>query len=239
MMVCFYCKEEKEISEFSPRSDSPGKYRSVCKCCKNDKQRDNYYKRKAANPFVFRSQKIKFAAQRKGIPYNLTPEFLKGIWTGLCPVSGEEIFIPTEPGLRTDPNAAELDRFVPERGYVKGNVTWISRKYNMKKQNSTLDELRSLVRWMESSTPRQEAHATIEKQKQVPWNKGRRTPGSTKSGEQNQSSVLTEAKVRSILIEYTGARGQLTSLAKKHNVSPASIRKIVKRQTWKHVEIER
>lgn len=171
MIVCSTCDEELDESCFSFRPGR-GKYRTVCRKCMNFRQRENYYKRKKVNPFVFKHQKLSNSAKQRDLPYDLTPEFLKGIWTGICPVSGEEIFISLSHEDRKNLSAAELDRFVPELGYVRGNVTWISRRFNMKKQDSTLKELKSLVEWMERHEPVKEAHADIEKAKNTPWNKG-------------------------------------------------------------------
>lgn len=50
---------------------------------------------------------------------------------------------------RTDEFAAELDRFTPELGYVKGNVAFLSRRANRLKNNTTTHELRQLLNWME------------------------------------------------------------------------------------------
>ena len=60
-------------------------------------------------------------------------------------------------------------------------------------------------------------------------------PNSTPRGESNPSSRLTEEKVYDILEQYTGERGQITQLARQYEVNPATIRKIVKRETWKHL----
>jgi len=44
-----------------------------------------------------------------------------------------------------------IDRLIPELGYVKGNVTWMSRRANQLKNNGSLRELRKIVEWMEST----------------------------------------------------------------------------------------
>jgi hypothetical protein len=51
---------------------------------------------------------------------------------------------------REDEMAAELDRFVPEKGYVKGNVHWLSRKANRLKNNSSVEILEKLLEWMKN-----------------------------------------------------------------------------------------
>lgn len=65
----------------------------------------------------------------------------------MCPVFGIEISITEKD--RSDEFAAELDRFVPALGYVKGNVMFLSRRANRLKNNVTTKELKQLIKWME------------------------------------------------------------------------------------------
>lgn len=62
----------------------------------------------------------------------------------VCPVLGVPL---TTWGHNT---RAQLDRAVPSRGYVKGNVQWISAKANHIKSNATLDELVAVVQHVRS-----------------------------------------------------------------------------------------
>ena len=43
-----------------------------------------------------------------------------------------------------------LDRLIPELGYVKGNVAFISYKANRIKSNATLPEVEAVVAWMKT-----------------------------------------------------------------------------------------
>ena len=238
MLNCYVCKQEKDENLFVLRGDDrPNKYRNICKDCHNQRNRKGYYKRKKQNPFIFKHQRLIISTSQRGIHYDLTPEFLKGIWTGFCPISGEEIVLTTGEGEHLNDNSAELDRFIPELGYVKGNVTWISRKFNRKKNDSTLSELKKLVEWLEVHEPVKEAHGEVIKPPQAPWNKGLKTPNSTERGEGNPNSKLNGKKVREILEEYTGKRGQIAYFATKYKVSRAAISKVVKRETWRHIKI--
>ncbi|WKV17107.1 hypothetical protein [Salmonella phage PKM.Hi.22.6] len=49
-------------------------------------------------------------------------------------------------------HTAHLDRLDPNKGYVRGNVTWLSGRANRIKYDASLTELRLLVSWMESVT---------------------------------------------------------------------------------------
>jgi hypothetical protein len=76
----------------------------------------------------------------------LDAEYLESIWTGLCPVLQVPIYLHERD--RSDEFTAELDRFVPNKGYTKGNVHFLSRKANRLKNNVTTKELEQLINWM-------------------------------------------------------------------------------------------
>lgn len=94
----------------------------------------------------------KHRAKRFGIPFNLTiadihiPEF--------CPIFP---YIKLEDGhgrgyLRKD-SIPSLDKIIPEKGYVQGNVWVISWKANRLKSNATLEELELLVKGLKEKIP--------------------------------------------------------------------------------------
>ena len=80
-----------------------------------------------------------------GVAFDLTPEYLESIWTGYCPVRKVVLKLDTD---RRDEDAAELDRFDPDLGYTQGNVHWMSRKANRLKNNTSIEDLKSLLDWM-------------------------------------------------------------------------------------------
>lgn len=82
---------------------------------------------------------------KRGIPCAIAAEDVA--LPNLCPVLG---VVLAYAGGVNDPCAATLDRLRPELGYVKGNVTVISRRANAMKNDGTLDEHRRLVAWMEA-----------------------------------------------------------------------------------------
>jgi hypothetical protein len=234
---CSCCGEEKTAEKFSFRKDRDT-FRNICRSCNHQSQRINYYKRKKEEPFAFKHTKLKNSCLGRGIEYNLTPEFLKGIWTGICPVSGKEIFFGTDSKeQRTHPQAAELDRFIPELGYTKGNVSWVSREFNIKKLNSTVEDMRKLLHFMENHEPLKEAYAELTLyERQDVWNKGLTMPdGYGQKGSDNGASKLTDEKVLEIRKLWEGKRGQITQFSRGYGVSTAAIRKIVFGKTWKHL----
>jgi hypothetical protein len=52
-------------------------------------------------------------------------------------------------GLKNRGKSPSLDRIVPEKGYVEGNIAIISQRANTLKQDASLDDLRNLVTWLE------------------------------------------------------------------------------------------
>lgn len=102
---------------------------------RNRKYRKVHPSRSPGNPDRNHLREIRRRARSRGIPFNLTMEDMQR--PAVCPVLGK----PMGRGLGAD-WAASLDRIVPERGYVKGNVVWVSMRANRIKTNATADEIR-------------------------------------------------------------------------------------------------
>lgn len=148
MKQCQGCQQFKNKEEFPLRKDrKTSTYRPYCKTCHNDISRARYKKHKRTQPFKLRASRIKSRASNLKVPFDLTPEYLESIWTGVCPISGVPLLLTTD---RSDENAAELDRFDPLKGYVQGNVTYISRRMNRLKNSASLKELKQIMEWMEN-----------------------------------------------------------------------------------------
>lgn len=82
-------------------------------------------------------------AAQQGLPCDL--ESIEDIkYVTHCPVLGLEL----KPGFdHNDDASPSLDRIVPAKGYVKGNVIVISLRANRLKNNATLDELQKLAKF--------------------------------------------------------------------------------------------
>src|SRR5262249_53413260 len=50
-------------------------------------------------------------------------------------------------------NSATLDRIIPSKGYVRGNVVVVSWRANHLKNNATPDEIRRLAEWINRVAP--------------------------------------------------------------------------------------
>lgn len=146
-MLCKACLINKPVEDFPVRNDRSNRSRPYCFECSRNIQRARYKNHRRTAPFKHRCSRAKSRAQALKVPFDLTPDYLESIWTGICPAFKISIKWETE---KDDEFAAELDRFKPELGYVKGNVTFLSRKANRIKNNVTLGELQSLVEWMQT-----------------------------------------------------------------------------------------
>lgn len=150
-MICIDCLEDKPEEEFALRSSEKyrqGKRRTRCKPCSRVAQKRRYNDHRINAFFKHKATRAKSRASALKVPFDLDEAYLESIWTDTCPVLGISLNRHAE---RTDMNAAELDRFIPELGYAKGNVTWMSRRANQLKNNGTIPELKRILEWMEQN----------------------------------------------------------------------------------------
>lgn len=115
-----------------------------------------YYRRvvaEAPERIMFQSAKIR--ARQYGVPFSLTVKDVKSLWPkdGLCPV----LEIPLQHSVKStggmSVNSPSLDRIVPGKGYVLGNVAIISVRANRIKSNETDPEaIRKVADWLERSS---------------------------------------------------------------------------------------
>lgn len=106
-----------------------------------------------ADPFLFRLNRTfaqsKVRAKKYNVPHNITLDYLMSIFpsNNLCPVLG----LPFEWGTKIHKNMSpSLDRMIPSKGYVMGNVKFISYKANRIKNDSNIEILENLIKYMKS-----------------------------------------------------------------------------------------
>lgn len=82
--------------------------------------------------------------------YDLTGEYLLEIFPKdhKCPITKRPF---TWIGHSKD--SPELDRIDSSKGYVKGNVCWISSRMNILKRDSSIEQLESILEYMKKGTP--------------------------------------------------------------------------------------
>ena len=138
--VCAECGVFEEYTEFSTHEVSGRHYlQSSCRVSSNLRME----KHKDENPIKARFWNIKSRATNLGLPFNLTMEDLTiPIY---CPILGLKLE-ETRGKKRTD-NTWSIDRIIPEKGYVKGNVVIVSWRANRLKNNATLEELEKIYKF--------------------------------------------------------------------------------------------
>jgi len=85
-------------------------------------------------------------ALKKGIPFNLKKNDLE--IPEKCPILEIDLFFGDK---KPSNNSPSLDRIVPEKGYVKGNVKIISNKANTIKSFGTAEEHRKIAEYIEKN----------------------------------------------------------------------------------------
>lgn len=143
---CTRCKEEKpaNVENFSTHPQTKNGLHPWCRECHREYSRVQREKR----PFTITCAKAKNRAKERGLDFNIDVEYLGSIWTGVCPVLDIPIEI-AKGNRKSNYDSASLDRIFPDKGYVKGNVAWISMRANLIKQNATSEEVRKVYVWME------------------------------------------------------------------------------------------
>lgn len=176
--ICRDCGRELPLDMFYKNGTG---YRPECKECtlkaiserrsrdieaSRAKERERYHKNrdkeiaamkryrknlKETNYFKHFTMSKKKSVMRAGIHWDLDENYLRELFTGVCPVFGCAIHA----GGAKDDFKAELDRLIPSKGYVKGNVRWISRRANRIKSDASIDEIKKILKYMEEQIERQ------------------------------------------------------------------------------------
>jgi len=98
---------------------------------------------RAKNPESQMVLSAKGRAKRFGLPFRITS---KDVFIPLiCPILG--IVLQRGLGQQRD-NSPSLDRIIPQRGYVRGNIQVISNRANSIKRNATSQEIRKVADWL-------------------------------------------------------------------------------------------
>jgi hypothetical protein len=101
-------------------------------------------------------------AARDNVPFSLTLQDLIDIATDECPIFHTP-FVWGASGLgkgKTRSNSPTLDRILPELGYVKGNVAFLSYRANRIKDNGTMQEHYNIADWIWNHTHAKENTTT-------------------------------------------------------------------------------
>ena len=161
-VICFNCGKtvQKEIKEYKRRIKS-GKDRFFCNlsCATFTRNKENppignidnfrgeYREKDQYTPFRWFILRAKYRDKKKKYGYDLTVEYLKQLWDEqkeLCPITGWKLILPenTRNGWSIkNPMNASLDRIDNSKGYLQGNVRFISTMANMARNVFSDEEL--------------------------------------------------------------------------------------------------
>ena len=156
--TCTKCGETKPLSEFYGNSAraSDG-LNSQCKECKLA----SFAKRRHDRPFEASVNNARRRSVKTGVPFDLTEQYLESIWTGACPVFGTRMSLPNrEKGNKLTPTRPSLDRLIPNKGYIPGNVIWVSFKANAIKSTATSADILAVGRWLQQIEEEIKKHET-------------------------------------------------------------------------------
>ena len=153
---CSTCGLHKPQNGFYKNKSKRSGYSNVCKPCSAQHLAD----RRKNYPFEAPAHNARHRAKRNGLPFDIDPEYLEDIWTGVCPVFGTKLNMPGSAKGHNTVHTPSLDRIRPDRGYVKGNVIWISMYANVIKSQATHQQIRRVADWLEEIEKEIEYHET-------------------------------------------------------------------------------
>jgi len=89
-------------------------------------------------------------AKRDSLPHKIDTKYLKDIFPSdkKCPVLGTIM----EFGSKDEQNIPTVDKLMPSKGYVEGNLAWISLRANRLKNDATLEEIAKLHKYLKQTS---------------------------------------------------------------------------------------
>jgi len=117
----------------------------------NERHTKSRLKSKALNPIKYTATQMRSSALKRAnalnLDFNLTSKYIVGISKKTCPILGVEMKYG---GGAKSNSSASLDKIIPSKGYVEGNVQVISLLANLMKSSATPDELIKFANWVNS-----------------------------------------------------------------------------------------
>jgi len=101
-------------------------------------------KRFTADPAKYLHSVAKVRAKKYNIPFDIEVEDIEIPLN--CPIGGNLLV----KGDGYNPDAMSLDKLNPSKGYVKGNVFVISRKWNLKKSDMSIEDMNKIINYIKS-----------------------------------------------------------------------------------------
>lgn len=132
-MICKTCGKDRELSEFSVHKETKSGYDpSRCKPCKKAKWD---WQQQPLNKRIL--NRVKARAKKTGREFELTLDDI--VLPDLCPIF-------KRPFIYGDPDwTYSIDRIDNSKGYIKGNIVFVSNKANRLKNDASVEELQAIV----------------------------------------------------------------------------------------------
>jgi len=136
--LCARCGEYKILTAFDRNKHRTTGRESYCKDCRR------LYNRTIRGKASAMVSDAKTRANKRGLPFDITIDDV--CIPSICPILGIPLMFGD--GTAND-NSPQLDRIIPDLGYVKGNIQVISAKANRIKSNATQAEIKMVLEWFE------------------------------------------------------------------------------------------
>jgi hypothetical protein len=121
--------------------DAPDTFRQMCR------------NKKLKHPLSYILLGSRSRAKRRGIEFTITAADVQ--MDENCPCCARKMQMRSGPaGKGPLPSSPSLERIDGTKGYIPGNVVILCWRCNEIKRNATLDELRTIVTWLESVQPK-------------------------------------------------------------------------------------
>ena len=118
---------------------------SHCRQCEIDIDKAYRENLKATDPILWRHRCLYNDRKKRTCDTTVTLQHLRDLWTGQCAINGTNISFDVEP---SDPQAAEVDKIVPSKGYVDGNIQWVSCRMNVLKGDGALEDFEQIISYL-------------------------------------------------------------------------------------------
>ncbi len=140
---CSRCSIVKHKNQFpfSKSKTREGYYFSYCKDCRAKQAKLNRLNK--SDDFSERCAKIKMRAEKLGIKFDLTPEYLKELFLiqgGKCFYTDVDMTLQLGNGIKQ--SSCSVDKVIPENGYVKTNIVLCTIRANTIKHDISLEEMK-------------------------------------------------------------------------------------------------
>jgi hypothetical protein len=149
--VCFGCGKELNTTMY---------WR---KWCSKECHKENYYRLSTLNPYWRLNKLCHFAKNRaktKELAFNIDGEYMSKLWDeqkGKCSVSGIDLDLSKSDLYSANPYSPSIDRIIPSKGYIKGNVRIVCYQVNVALSEYGEDQLLKMCRAIASMPLRKES----------------------------------------------------------------------------------